>query len=110
MIRILAVAAMVSAFAAPSLAAPFNDGPWSATPQTATTETGFIGEHVIWSCDSSGCKSVNDTSLATALSACQAAAKELGALTKFVADRGPISDAKLAKCNESAVSKQTSAK
>jgi hypothetical protein len=102
MIRILAVAAVASALAAPSFAAPFNDGPWWAVPQTPTTETGFIGEHVIWSCDASGCQSVNDTSLATSLSACQAAAKELGKLTKFVADRGPLSDAKLAKCNESA--------
>ena len=110
MIRILAVAAMVSAFAAPSFAAPFNDGPWVATPQTPTAENGFIGEHVIWSCDSSGCKSVNDTSLATALTACQSAAKELGPLTKFVADRGEIAAAKLAKCNESATAKQASAK
>ena len=102
MIRILAVAAMVSAFAAPSFAAPFNDGPWVAVPKAATTETGFIGEHVIWACDSAGCKSVNDTSLATAMTACQAAAKELGTLTKFVADRGDISDVKLAKCNQSA--------
>jgi hypothetical protein len=69
MIRTLAVAAMVSAFAAPSFAAPFNDGPWSAVPKTPTTENGFIGEHVIWSCDSSGCTSVNDTSLATAMTA-----------------------------------------
>jgi hypothetical protein len=102
MIRILAVAALASAFAAPSFASTFNDGPWVAVPQTATAETGFIGEHVIWTCDATGCKSVNDTTLATALSACQAAAKELGPLTKFVADRGQISDAKLAKCNESA--------
>ena len=99
MIRILAVAAMVSAFAAPSFAAPYNDGPWLAKPQTPTTENGFIGEHVIWSCDSGGCSSVNDTSLATALSACQAAAKELGPLKQFVADRGPINDAKLATPN-----------
>jgi hypothetical protein len=105
MIRILAVAAMVSAFAAPSFAAPFNDGPWEAVPKTATTEAGFIGEHVIWTCDASGCKSVNDTTLATAMSACQAAAKELGPLLKFVADRGPIADAKLAKCNQSAPAK-----
>ena len=105
MIRILTLAAMISAFAAPSFAAPFNDGPWSAIPQTPTTETGFIGEHVIWSCDANGCQSVNDTSLATSLSACQAAAKELGKLTKFVADRGPITDAKLAKCNEVAKAK-----
>jgi hypothetical protein len=105
MIRILAVAAMVSAFAAPSFAAPFNDGPWEAVPQTPTKETGFIGEHVIWSCDATSCKSVNDTSLATVMSACQAAAKELGVLTKFVGDRGTIADAKLAKCNASAAPK-----
>jgi hypothetical protein len=110
MIRTLAIAAMVSAFAAPSFAAPFNDGPWQAVPKTPTTETGFLGEHVIWSCDSTGCKSVNDTSLATAMSACQAAAKELGPLTKFVGDRGTISDAKLTKCNESASTKEASTK
>lgn len=110
MTRTLALAAMVSALAAPSFAAPFNDGPWEAVPKTATAETGFIGEHVIWACDAGGCKSVNDTSLATAMSACQAAAKELGPLAKFVADRGPIADAKLAKCNESAVTRQAAAK
>lgn len=110
MTRTLALAAMVCALASPSFAAPFNDGPWEAVPKSATTETGFIGEHVIWSCDATGCKSVNDTSLATAMTACQAAAKELGPLTKFVADRGPIADAKLTKCNESASTKQASAK
>ena len=110
MIRTLALAAMVSALAAPSFAAPFNDGPWEAVPKTATTETGFIGEHVIWSCEPTSCKSVNDTSLATAMSACQSAAKELGPLAKFVADRGPLPDAKLAKCNEAAAAKQASAK
>lgn len=110
MIRILTVAAIVSAFAAPSFAAPFNDGPWVAVPQSPTTENGFIGEHIIWTCDKSSCQSVNDTSLATALTACQSAAKELGTLTKFVADRGPLPDAKLAKCNESAGTKQASAK
>jgi hypothetical protein len=105
MIRTLALAAMVSTLAAPSFAAPFNDGPWQVVPKTATTETGFLGEHIIWSCDSGGCKSVNDTSLATAMSACQAAAKELGPLSKFVGDRGAFADAKLAKCNESASAK-----
>ena len=110
MIRILAVAALVSAFAAPSFAAPFNDGPWEAVPASATTETGFIGEHVIWSCDSTGCKSVNDTSLATPMSACQAAAKELGTLSKFVGDRGPLPDAKLTKCNASAAPKTVASK
>jgi hypothetical protein len=110
MTRTLALAAVVFALASPSLAAPFNDGPWEVTPKASTAETGFIGEHIIWSCDSTSCKSVNDTSLATAMSACQAAAKELGPLAKFVADRGPISDAKLAKCNESASTKQASAK
>ncbi len=107
MIRLFAIAAMVSALAAPSFAATFNDGPWVATPKAPTTETSFIGEHVIWACDATGCKSTNDTSLATSLSACQAAAKQLGPLTQFIADRGPLSDAKLAKCNLSASVKQT---
>ena len=102
MIRILTLGALISALAAPSFAAPFNDGPWLATPQAPTTEIGFIGDYVSWSCVANGCQSVNDTSLATSLSACQAAAKKLGVLTKFVADRGPITDAKLARCNESA--------
>ena len=110
MSRILALAAMISALAAPSFAAPFNDGPWQAAPQTPTSETGFIGEHVIWSCTASGCMSTNDTSLATAMTDCRAAARELGPLTKFVADRGPISDAKLAKCNEAAASRTASTK
>ena len=106
MIRILAVAAMVSAFAAPSFAAPFNDGPWEAVPQAPTKETGFIGGHVIWSCDPMDCKSVNDTSLATGMDACEAAAKELGVLKKFVADRGPFNASKLTKCNASAPTTQ----
>ena len=109
MSRTLALAAMISALAAPSFAAPFNDGPWQAVPQTPTKETGFIGEHVIWSCTDTGCVSANDTSMATAMSACQAAAKELGTLTKFVGDRGALTDAKLAKCNESAA-QRTAAK
>ena len=102
MIRILAAAAMVSAFAVPSFAAPFNDGPWQATPKTPTAKTAFIAEQVSWSCDSTGCKSLNDTTLASAMIACKAAAKQLGPLSQFVGDRGPLTEAKLAQCNQAA--------
>ena len=102
MIRILAAAAMVSAFAVPSFAAPFNDGPWQATPKTPTAKTAFIAEQVSWSCDSNGCKSLNDTTLASAMIACKAAAKQLGPLSQFVGDRGALTEAKLAQCNQAA--------
>ena len=96
MSRTIALAAILSAFAVPSLA----QAPWTATPQTPATKASFIGHSVLWACTATGCVSHSDTPDNDAMGVCKAVAKQVGPLTAFVAARGAFNAARLSTCNE----------
>jgi hypothetical protein len=96
MSRTIALAAILSAFAVPSLA----QAPWTATLQTAATKASFIGHSVLWACTDTGCVSRSDTPTDDEMGACKGVAKQVGPLTAFVAGHGAFNAARLARCNE----------
>lgn len=93
----------IAALALAALATPaFAASSWTATPAQAASKAGFAGKSVIWSCDTSGCHSTSDVSEADELTECKALAHELGTLTAFSGRTGPITAARLSKCNAAA--------
>ena len=92
------LAAALAAFAVPA----FAEGTWTATPAKPTTEQGFVSGGTIWNCDTGGCRTVSDTSMADSLDACRGLAREVGPLTAFTTDGHAYSANRLASCNASA--------
>jgi hypothetical protein len=90
---------LAAAFGA--LATAASAAPWTAVPVQPSSQTGFVGDSVIWSCGASGCVSQSDTSNSDAMSECVALARQLGPLTSFTRQQ-PFDAAHLAECNAAA--------
>ena len=61
-----------------------------------------ISLSVCFTCSASSCVASTDTSSADPATECRGLAREVGALTTFVTDAGPISADRLARCNKAA--------
>ena len=94
----LIVAAALVFVAAPA----FASSEWTATPAKAASKQGFVAGSVIWSCDSSGCRSTSDTSGADALTSCRELSRQVGQITAFSANGRVFTAEKLTSCNVSA--------
>ena len=95
--KLFVLAAAMAAFAAPA----FADG-WTATPVHTTASTSFVAGGVVWSCDSSGCRSTSDTTSADPMHSCVELVQVVGPVGACVPDNAPYSASKLTRCNGSA--------
>jgi hypothetical protein len=87
--------AALSLVAAPALAS----GVWTASPSQPLSKQGIIAGAVLWSCDSSSCRSTSDTTDADALTSCRELARQVGRIAAFEADGRAFSVERLASCN-----------
>ena len=92
------IAAALAAVCTPA----FAGAVLTATPATPSSKQGFVAGSVIWSCDSSGCRSTSDTTGADTLTACRALAAQVGALTAFSTNGQAVTATRLAACNATA--------